>query len=80
MHVALPSVRGDVSAVELPTKRKNTIMPMSYSVRDVAEMLGLGRTTVYKLIGEGQLTRVKIGARTLIPAADVRVLMAAGQA
>lgn len=54
--------------------------PMSYSVRDVAELLGIGKTTIYKLIGEGQLTRIKIGARTLIPAADVRALMAAGQA
>lgn len=53
---------------------------MSYSVRDVAELLGIGKTTIYKLIGEGQLTRIKIGARTLIPAADVRALMAAGQA
>ena len=53
---------------------------MFYSVRNVVELLGLGRTTVYKLIGEGQLTRIKIGARTLIPAADVRALMAASQA
>lgn len=56
------------------------MVPISYSVRDVAEMLGLGRTTVYKLIGDGHLTRIKIGARTLIPAADVKALMAAGQA
>ncbi len=56
------------------------MVPVSYSVRDVAELLGLGRTTIYKLIGEGQLTRIKIGARTLIPAADVYALMPARQA
>lgn len=56
------------------------MIPMSYSVRDVAEMLGLGRTTVYRLMSEGHLTRIKVGARTLIPAADVSALMAAGQA
>ena len=54
--------------------------PISYSIRDVAEMLGLGRTTVYKLISEGYLTRIKVGARTLIPASDVRALVAGGRA
>ena len=53
--------------------------PLTYSINDVIELLGIGRTTIYKLIGEGQLTRIKIGARTLIPAADVRALMAVGQ-
>lgn len=56
------------------------MMPMSYSVRDVAEMLGLGRTTIYKLMNDGHLTRIKVGARTLIPAADVNALVAAAQA
>lgn len=54
--------------------------PVTYSIKDVAALLGLGRTTVYKLIGEGRLTRVKIGARTLVPAADVRALLTANPA
>lgn len=54
--------------------------PATYSIKDLADLLGLGRTTIYKLIGEGRLTRIKIGARTLIPADDVRALIAAGEA
>ena len=38
-------------------------------------MLGLGRTTIYKLIGEGHLGRVKVGMRTLILADDVDALL-----
>ena len=48
---------------------------MTYNVNEVAAMLGLGRTTVFKLIGEGRLTRIKIGMRTLIPAEDVDALL-----
>ncbi len=50
--------------------------PFSYSVREVTTLLGLGRTTIYKLLEEGRLTRVKVGARTLIPATDVHALLA----
>ena len=53
--------------------------PLAYSIKDVTELLGLGRTTVYKLIDEGQLTRIKIGARALISSADVNALITAGQ-
>ena len=48
---------------------------MTYNVHEVAAMLGLGRTTVYKLLDEGHLSRVKVGARTLIPARDVEALL-----
>lgn len=53
---------------------------MTYSINDVIALLGLGRTTVYKMISEGRLRRVKVDARTLIPAADVKALIATGQA
>lgn len=48
---------------------------MTYNVNEVASMLGLGRTTIYKLIDEGHLTRVKVGARALILASDVDALL-----
>jgi excisionase family DNA binding protein len=38
-----------------------------YELCDTAEKLGgRSRSTVYRLIGEGKLNRVKIGARSLI--------------
>jgi excisionase family DNA binding protein len=47
----------------------------AYKVHEVAAVLGLGRTTIYKLIQDGHLTRIKIGASTLIPANDVEALL-----
>jgi excisionase family DNA binding protein len=49
--------------------------PLTLSIKDAARRLGLGRTTIYKLIGEGQLHRVKVGNRTLISMASVRALI-----
>lgn len=48
---------------------------MSYRIDEVASMLGLGRTTIFRLMDEGRLGRIKIGARTLIPASDVEALL-----
>ena len=37
------------------------------SIEEVRDRLGgIGRTTVWKLIGDGDLRRVKIGARSLV--------------
>lgn len=48
---------------------------ITYAVNEVVSMTGLGRTTIYKLMDEGTLRRVKVGARTLILAADVDALL-----
>lgn len=48
---------------------------VTYRIDEVASMLGLSRTTVYKLIEDGHLKRIKVGARTLIRATDVEALL-----
>lgn len=58
----------DASAT--PAHRKLTTIP------DVCGQLSVGRSTVYGLIDDGTLRRVKIGARTLIPQADVDAFVA----
>lgn len=50
-------------------------MRMAYSVNEVVEMTGIGRTTVYKLMETGVLRRRKVGMRTLILAEDVNALL-----
>lgn len=35
-------------------------------IREAAEYVGLGRSTVYKLLEEGRLTSRKIGSRRLV--------------
>ena len=45
--------------------------PLTVSIKDAAKVLGLGRSTIYRLIGEQQLETVKIGNRTLIKTASI---------
>jgi excisionase family DNA binding protein len=52
-----------------------TIEPLALSIKDAARLLGLGRSTIYRLIGDGQLQIVKIGNRTLIKTSSIRSLV-----
>lgn len=49
---------------------------LSYTVDEAAAAIGIGRTTLYGLIGRGALPVVKIGKRTLIRAVDLNRLLA----
>jgi excisionase family DNA binding protein len=60
--------------------KKRAMNRKAYKVNEVASLLGLGRTTIYRLIDLGQLSRIKIGATTLIPAEDVDALLQRGAA
>jgi excisionase family DNA binding protein len=51
---------------------------LTLTVREALRATGLGRTTLYKLIDDGKLRRVKIGKRVLIPFDDLKKLVAAG--
>ncbi|MCK0129228.1 helix-turn-helix domain-containing protein [Erythrobacter sp. F6033] len=44
-------------------------------VKEVAQALGISRTTIYKLISQGELQRIKLGASTLIAAESVDALL-----
>ena len=39
---------------------------MNFTIKQFSESCGLCRTTIYKLINEGRLRTIKIGARRLI--------------
>jgi len=41
---------------------------LMYSVNETIALLGLGRTTIYDLIGDGTLKTVKVGKRRLVTA------------
>ena len=41
------------------------------TVEDAAELLSIGRTNAFRLIKDGELQSVKIGARRLVPRASV---------
>jgi len=40
-------------------------------IEEAAHILGVGRSTIYILVGEGKLSRVHIGRRSLIDAASL---------
>ena len=52
---------------------------LAYRINDFAKAVGIGRTTIYKLIAEGKVRPIKIGGRVLIPAPEIaRLLREAG--
>jgi excisionase family DNA binding protein len=49
--------------------------PLAASVEEASTLLGVGRSTVVRMLREGKLPRVKLGARTLIPMDAIRSLV-----
>ncbi len=58
-----------------PSKREKHAMDnLLISIRDAARSLGVGRSKLYELIGEGRLETVHIGRRRLVRIDSVRAL------
>lgn len=49
--------------------------PLAISIGDATKVLGLGRTSIYAMIGDGRLETFKLGRRTLIKTASIRRLV-----
>jgi len=47
------------------------MVELAYSINRTAKALGVGRSTIYKLIKTGQVDALKIGTRTLITTASI---------
>lgn len=52
-----------------------TIPFFTAPINETARSLGIGRTSVYKLIAEGKLETIKIGRRTLVKTDSIRALV-----
>lgn len=50
---------------------------LTYTLKEAATVLGIGRTTLYKAITERRLRVIKLGSRTLIPSEDLRAWIVA---
>jgi excisionase family DNA binding protein len=48
------------------------------SIKTAAEMLSVGRNTIYNLINKGQLKIVRLGDRALIPVSELERLVREG--
>lgn len=53
--------------------------PISASINDAARAIGIGRTKLYQLIGEGKLDIIKIGRRTLVTTASIKALVTSSE-
>jgi excisionase family DNA binding protein len=49
--------------------------PIAVSPAEAARMLGLGKTKLYSLLAENQLTSIKIGARRLIRVSAIEAFL-----
>ena len=45
------------------------------SIKETAEACGLSRATLYRLMAEGKLATLKIGARRLVPVVAIDALL-----
>jgi excisionase family DNA binding protein len=48
------------------------------TLAEVARVLGLGRTTIYRLIREKKMKVINVGRRTLVPLEVVDAILASG--
>ncbi|MBP1772657.1 MAG: Helix-turn-helix domain [Holophagaceae bacterium] len=48
---------------------------LSVSVEEAAEMLSIGRSSVFNLLNDGLLASLKVGKRRLIPVAELRAFL-----
>lgn len=56
----------------------NDTQKLAYTIAEACHAVGIGRTKLYELIGEGRVETRKIGARTIIPAESLRALIGSG--
>ena len=50
----------------------NSSEKITYTIKEAALAIGVGKTTIYKALADGKLTAVKLGSRTLIASEDLR--------
>jgi excisionase family DNA binding protein len=50
-------------------------MKLAYSIKEVCDLLSIGRTSLYTLIGHGDLAVLKVGRRTLVSAKSLDVFI-----
>ena len=48
---------------------------IAYTINEAVAASGLGRTTIYELIKQRELTPVKVGMRTLIRRVDLEAML-----
>jgi excisionase family DNA binding protein len=71
MAARTASLKGHGGVVMVVARVLETVERQGYNVSEGARIVGVGRTTMHKLIREGRIKVVKIGARTIIPRHEI---------
>ena len=50
--------------------------PLAYRISDACRVAGIGKTSLYALAAAGKLRLIRVAGRTLVPADDLRALIA----
>lgn len=58
--------------------QKNETPKLAFTIAEACHAVGIGRSKLYQLIGQGRLQTRKIGSRTLVPAESLRALISSG--
>ncbi|WP_375397205.1 helix-turn-helix domain-containing protein [uncultured Sphingomonas sp.] len=53
--------------------------PLTLRINDAARALGIGRTHLYRLIGDGKIETVQLGRRRLVKLASLKKLVEEGE-
>ena len=64
----------------MPTPSSHNIAPIALRIEAACHTIGIGRTSLYKLIGEGKIKTVKLAGRVLILRTEIDRLLADAQA
>lgn len=56
-------------------KRESTFEPIAIRIPEACRYLGIGRSTLYVLIGEGEIEFIKLGSSTLVLTESLRSLV-----
>lgn len=51
---------------------------LAFTIAEACHAVGIGRTKLYELIGQGRIITRKIGSRTIIPAESLKALVSDG--
>lgn len=58
-----------------PSNQPPTLEPVAVSISQAGALLSLSRATIWNLVRDGRLAKVRVGRRSLIPYASVKALI-----
>ena len=68
-------VRGGAHTMSHARKRTDTIPKFAYSIQELVQGLGIGRTKLYALLKQGRLKAIRIDKRTLVTSQDLEAFI-----